>query len=62
MNESERSERGHWLLIALVVYFIPFVAIVVDEGILHTFWFSSHFPKGLGDVFRTIYPFHKLLH
>lgn len=50
-----------WLVAALSLYFLPFIAIAIDEKVLKTFWFSDHLPDWCGEVFRTIYPFYKLL-
>jgi len=50
-----------WFLGALALYLIPFMAVMIDERVLKTFWFSQALPKWVGDFMRTIYPFWKLL-
>ncbi|MBS0265803.1 MAG: hypothetical protein JSS02_27980 [Planctomycetes bacterium] len=48
------------LALALVLYSLPFIALTVDEVVLHTNWFSKHLPAWVGDVMRTVYPFSAL--
>jgi hypothetical protein len=66
-ESDDRTTRGLGtaLLCALgllVVYLLPFVTIMIDEFVLGTNWFSRHLPDSVGDVMRTIYPFHKYFH
>src|SRR5690349_1697116 len=48
-----------WLIVAFIIYILPFIAIAIDEGALKTFWFSSHLPHEAGDLVRSLYPFYK---
>ena len=54
------SVWSKWLMVALIIYILPFVAIAIDEEVLKTFWFSHHLPDKVGDVLRAIYPFYRL--
>ena len=49
-----------WVVVALLVYLLPFLVLTVDEVVLHTNWFSKHLPAWAGDVMRALYPFHRI--
>ena len=46
-----------WMFVALLIYLLPFIALTVDEVVLHTNWFSKDLPPWFGDVMRALYPF-----
>jgi hypothetical protein len=43
------------ILMLLALYFVPFVAVLIDEAVLRTYWFSANAPQWMEDVFRTVY-------
>lgn len=43
-----------------MIYLLPFIAVMVDETVLHTHWFYNHLPAWVGEVLRAMYPFYKL--
>jgi hypothetical protein len=46
----------------LLIYFGPFVAILIDEAVLQTYFFSQHLPPWMEGVVRIVYwPVLKLL-
>jgi hypothetical protein len=45
------------IIIALVLYLLPLVAVAIDELALRTFWFARTFPEESRSVFLTVYPF-----
>ena len=49
-----------WMFVALLIYFLPFIALTVDEVVLHTNWFSKYLPAWFGDVMRAVYPFSRI--
>lgn len=63
MSEANQKKlRGMtvvvWLFVAaLIVYILFFVAVIIDERYLKTFWFSSNTPTWVSEVVRTLYPF-----
>jgi hypothetical protein len=67
-NEDEgdgRSGRGAawqwWMAAVLIIYALPFMAVMIDEKVLKTYWLYHHLPlsDGAADVLRTIYPFYR---
>jgi hypothetical protein len=54
VSRENKWSFGHWVALAIVYYFIPFVAVYLDEEVLNTNWYSS-----LGDeavtVFQKVY-------
>jgi len=49
-----------WAFAAFVIYLLPFIALTIDEVVLHTNWFSKHLPAWAGEVMRAAYPFHRI--
>lgn len=46
----------------LAVYLVPFVAVLLDEVVLRTYFVSHHAPKWLEPVFRAAYfPFFRMM-
>jgi hypothetical protein len=57
-NHHSASRIFGWLLLSLVVvYFLPLVLILLDEGVFKTYWFANTFSKGTLSWFRFLYPF-----
>jgi hypothetical protein len=58
--ESRERLSGVWatIIALLILYFLPLLAVVVDELVLGTFWFAGLFSGDkLREVFFTVYPF-----
>ena len=57
MTDQEReSGLGVPIVFSLVlIYFVPIIAILVDELVFGTFYFSQNSPEWVEDVVRTIY-------
>ena len=49
-----------WICGFIGIYLLPFIAVLVDEKILKTYWFAAHLSNGTEHVFRAMYPFYKL--
>ncbi len=49
------------LIIALIVYVLPLVALAIDELVLGTYWISRTAPAGSREVFFNVYPFLRFL-
>ena len=45
------------IVVAMVLYVLPLIAVAIDELVLGTYWLVSHFPEGSRTVFFRIYPF-----
>jgi len=45
------------LILLLVLYLLPLLAVAIDEFVLRTFWFVRNFPDGSRDRFFDVYPF-----
>jgi hypothetical protein len=54
-NRSGRAAWGKWLLAILIIYLLPYVAVLIDEVILKTFWFSHHLSYEVVKVFSVFY-------
>jgi hypothetical protein len=45
------------VILLLVLYLLPLLAVAIDEFVLRTFWFVRTFPDGSRSVFFKVYPF-----
>jgi hypothetical protein len=62
--ESRDRLSGVWatIITLLILYFLPLLAVAVDELVLGTYWFTKIFPGDkLREVFYTVYPFLRFL-
>jgi hypothetical protein len=55
------SKLGTALILSLIVYVLPLIALAIDELILGTFWISKQFPRGARSVFFDAYPFLRFM-
>jgi hypothetical protein len=66
-DETEPGPGGRWstlwtvLILALVVYVLPLIALAIDELILGTYWIHKQFPRGARAVFFDVYPFLRFM-
>ena len=60
---DEQRVSGVWatLIVVLLLYVLPLIAIAIDELVLGTYWIASRFPDGSRAVFFHIYPFLRFL-
>jgi hypothetical protein len=56
-NRGQTSAIGTIIILLLVIYLFPLIAVAVDELVLHTFWFVRTFPDGSRSIFFNVYPF-----
>jgi hypothetical protein len=49
------------LIIALIVYVLPLIALAIDEYVLGTYWISRAAPAGSREVLFNVYPFLNFL-
>ena len=57
LAKNGRSGSG-WIsgfCICLGIYLLPFVAVLLDEMVFKSRWFSSHLPDWFGKLFRAMY-------
>lgn len=63
-DDDQKTSRGSDATVAVfvvVAYLFPFFIVLIDEGVLRTFFFSKHLGELGKDIFRTVYfPFFKL--
>jgi hypothetical protein len=45
------------VVLLLVLYVLPLIAVAIDEFVLRTFWFVKNFPVGSREMFFKVYPF-----
>jgi hypothetical protein len=57
-DQRSRPPLWRYWMIPFAIYIVPFVAIIIDERVLKTFWFLHHMPSGTGEVLRAMYPFY----
>lgn len=57
MRDGRHSGALAAIIIALVLYLLPLVAVAIDELALKTFWLARTFPEGSRSVFLAAYPF-----
>ncbi|HEY4416830.1 MAG TPA: hypothetical protein VGO57_14155 [Verrucomicrobiae bacterium] len=56
---SRATPWWHWLVAAVFIYLLPYIAVVIDERVLKTYWLARHLPHEFGDIARGLYPFYK---
>ncbi len=59
--EARLSRFWAVLILLLILYIIPLIAIAIDEIVLRTFWIARQFPPGARSVFFDVYPFLRFL-
>lgn len=63
-NDGHKSSRMSGAPLAAFVvaaYLIPFLVVLIDEGVFRTFFFNKHFGDWGKETFRMVYfPFFKL--
>ena len=70
MNQKPDDDAGDgsrgpgwqwWVAAAVIIYLLPFIAVMIDERVLKTYWFYHHLPLSGGavDMLRAIYPFYR---
>ncbi|MDD5349850.1 MAG: hypothetical protein PHQ12_06530 [Chthoniobacteraceae bacterium] len=64
-SESQQSGSGNagtYVSWAVAIYFVPFIAVVLDELVLKTRWCAQHLPSKGGEIFSiAYYPFVQLV-
>jgi hypothetical protein len=66
-DETDPPPTDRWsilwtaLILALVVYVLPLLALAIDELILGTNWIHKQFPPGARSLFFDAYPFLRFL-
>ena len=62
-HETEEAPDGPlfsflwWGCAAFGLYLLLFIAVIIDETTLKTYWFFNHLPPWAIDALRAIYPF-----
>jgi hypothetical protein len=66
-READVAAGNRWgplralLVMAVVVYLLPLIALGIDEIVLETYWIAKQFPRGARAVFFDVYPFLKFM-
>lgn len=66
-SEADVAPGNRWapfcalLVMAVVVYLLPLIALAIDEFVLKTYWIARQFPPGARTVFFDVYPFLKFM-